>query len=55
MQNKPKNFLEQVSYSFKYGKEKAREEFSKDEELEEIKKKRKKALAMMESEKPKEG
>lgn len=55
MENKPKNFLEQVSYSFKHGKKKAQEEFSRDVELEEIKKKRKKALAMNEGQVKKEG
>lgn len=47
------NFLEKVSYAAKHGKDKAREEFAKQDEkseLEELKKKRKRALAMMDSE-----
>jgi len=47
-----KNFLQQVSFAFKYGKDKAREEFAKNDEkseMEELKKKRKRALAMFES------
>jgi hypothetical protein len=47
-----KNFLQQVSFAFKHGKDKAREEFSGDEreELEKKKKKRKLAMAFFEPE-----
>jgi len=40
------NYLERVSFAFKHGKDKAKEEFSEqDESIEEKKKKRKMALA----------
>lgn len=43
-EKKKMNFLEQVSYAARHGQKKAREEFAKQDELEEIKKKRQKAV-----------
>lgn len=46
------NYLEKVSFAFKHGKDKAREEYGSDdvESIEEKKKKRKIALAFFEPE-----